>query len=312
MDRMTDAAIGELANLRHGAIAVADALSSDITRRQLDIRVARGQLSHPHPDVYVLVGAPPNWQQRLHVAAMAAGPGSAISHRAAAALWRFDGCPPGRVELTVPLQKTLRLPDVTVHRKRDLLDVDVEIRDRLPITTPTRTLIDLPAVVPFADDVEEALDSALRQGLTSMPRLWWRWGELRRSGRNGCALIGELLKKNIEQAVPQSVLERRFLRLVEPLGLGDWRLQHVIKRPDGSFVARVDFAEPRLKVIVEVDGHGSHSTRAQRAADAARRNELELLGWHVLVVTYEQVCFEEAYVRDLIRRSLRGYRRIPS
>ena len=118
-------------------------------------------------------------------------------------------------------------------------------------------------------------------------------------------MIGELLKRDMEQAVPASVLERRFRRLVAPLGLGPWRAQYVIKRPDGSFVARVDFAQPALKLIVEVDGHGRHSTRAQRRAAAIRRNELELLGWHVIVLAYEQVCFEPEYVRHLVDRFVR-------
>ena len=274
--------------------------------------MARGQLLHPHPAVYVVAGSAPTWRQQLHVAAIAGGPGAAISHRAAAALWGFDGCKPGTVELSVPLSRRLRLPWAVIHRKRDLVEVDVELLDGLPVTTPTRTLIDLPAVVPFADKVEEAIDGAIRDGLTSHSRLWWRWGELRKPGRNGSAIVGELLKKDIDQAVPQSVLERRFRRIVEPLGLGQWVSQYVIKRPDGSFVARVDFAQPALMLVVEVEGHGSHATRAQRRADAIRRNEIELLGHHVLVLTYEQVCFEEPYVRDLIRRSVRGSRRNPS
>ena len=69
-------------------------------------------------------------------------------------------------------------------------------------------------------------------------------------------------------------------------------------------MAYLDFAFVALMLAIEVDGHGSHATRAERRRDNRRENELRLLGWTVLRFTYEQVCFEPEYVADVISRAL--------
>lgn len=51
-------------------------------------------------------------------------------------------------------------------------------------------------------------------------------------------------------------------------------------------VAIVDFAYPDQRLAVETDGHRFHSGRADFDHDRARRNELTLLGWRVIHVTW--------------------------
>ena len=55
------------------------------------------------------------------------------------------------------------------------------------------------------------------------------------------------------------------------------------------FAARVDFIYRDALLIVEVSGHAWHATKAQRAADAARRRLLTLAGYRVLEYTYDDV-----------------------
>lgn len=242
-------------------------------------------------------------------AVLAAGPGSAASHATAGALWRIDGCQPGPAHITTPRNRHVDLGGIRVFRKRDLSDVDVTRVDGIPTTTPARTLIDLAALLGF-DDLQEAVDSAIRDGLISKSRLWWRWGSLRRRGRNGIARMGQVLESIDGEPVPRSVLERRFLRAVADLPLPKITRQHVIKRPDGRHVATVDFAAAPLKIAIEVTGHGTHSTRAERRADAVRRNELAAMGWTVIEFTYEQVCFESEYVRRTVLAAVIGAVRV--
>lgn len=90
--------------------------------------------------------------------------------------------------------------------------VDVTIVDAIPVTTPARTLLDLAAVVE-REALEEALDDALRRGLVSISRLRWRLEELGR--RPGAGTIRSLMAaRGDKDAVPRSVLETRFLRLM--------------------------------------------------------------------------------------------------
>ena len=73
------------------------------------------------------------------------------------------------------------------------------------------------------------------------------------------------------------MLERQFLRLVNRSGLPMPKPQ-VVHARDGQFVARVDFLFPDPGVVVEVSGGRGHSSAADRAKDARRRNELQDMG----------------------------------
>jgi very-short-patch-repair endonuclease len=58
---------------------------------------------------------------------------------------------------------------------------------------------------------------------------------------------------------------------------------------------RVDFAlirnpdAPRMKVAIEIDGHDSHKSKAQRDYDSARERHLQRSGWTVVRFTGSQV-----------------------
>jgi hypothetical protein len=76
-------------------------------------------------------------------------------------------------------------------------------------TTATRTIIDLAASRHPAARIEQAVDSAVRLKLTTIPRLTKRMSELA-PGRAGIRLLREILL----DSGGESTLERRFLRLV--------------------------------------------------------------------------------------------------
>ena len=69
-----------------------------------------------------------------------------------------------------------------------------------------------------------------------------------------------------------------------------------IHRHDGRHVARVDFLFAAQSLVVEVSGGRGHSSAAERAKDARRRNELQQLGRTVLEFTYEDVTQRPSYV----------------
>jgi hypothetical protein len=111
-------------------------------------------------------------------------PGAAVSHRAAAALWELEGFLAGPVELSTTGGRKAPADWITLHRTSRLERAYVTVVGVLPVTTPTRTLSDLCGVL-GRDDVEPALDDALRRGLTSLPRLRWAADRLRGKGRTG-------------------------------------------------------------------------------------------------------------------------------
>jgi very-short-patch-repair endonuclease len=76
-------------------------------------------------------------------------------------------------------------------------------------------------------------------------------------------------------------------------------------RKAGGGIARVDLLWAEARLVVELDGHGSHATRRRRQSDAERAARLGLAGWHVLSFTYEDVTERPNYVIGMIRSYLR-------
>ncbi len=257
-----------------------------------------------HEGVYRLNGVPASWRHTLLAACLAAGVSAVASHRAAAALWAFAAITPGFVEVCVPGQRRVRRSGFRVHRAGLLGPADVTTIDGIPVTTPTRTLIDLAAIV-TRDVLEEALDDALRRKLTTIAHLRWRISKLGRRGRPGVGVLLRLLDDRGGRGVPQSVLETRFARLLRRSRLPEAVRQHPV-RHGGRLIGIVDFAYPDIKLAVEADGYRWHSGRSGWEHDRARRNELTLLGWLVIHVTAADL---KQRPKDTAERIREAYRR---
>jgi hypothetical protein len=300
-----DGSFGELAALaarQHGAVSTRDAASVRVSKGKLERLVSLGAVQRAAPGVLRIAGSPGSWRQQLAIAVLSAGPGCAVSHRAAAALHGFDRFPPGPVEVLVDRPYRSRDPLVRVHSTRRLDAVDMTIVDGIPVTTPERTLIDLAAGV-GRNRLEEAIDSGVRDRTVEVEVLRARITALRKRGRGGIRKIESLLGDS-SQHRPTTVLERRFVRNLEHGGLPRPECQVPVRRPDGS-LAHVDFVFPGTNVAVEVDGHGAHATRRQRRHDNERANDLLLAAdLRILRFTYEQVVDHPETVVTACRQAL--------
>jgi len=293
-----DRSILELAARQHGCVSLEQVRACGLSGDQLDRRVRSGRLARLGARVFAVGGAPPSWEQQLVAALLDLGPSAVVSHRTAAALHGFDGyecCP---VELTLPRSGRGVTGPWTVHTTRQLELIDRVQVGGLPATSASRTIIDLAATATIPE-LERAIDSAVRDGSSSPAFLARRLHDLRGRGRRGVVLLDQLLV----DSGGHSDLERRFLALVRSAGLPRPTCQRVFRR-DGATLARVDFTfEPR-PVIVEVSGRRGHSSDAERARDAQRRNELQHLGFVVLEFTNEQVRRHPTMVIRTLRRHL--------
>lgn len=288
-----------LATQRHGLFTRAEALHLGATKGIIDWRVASKRWDSLGEGVYRLAGVPETWRQRLLTACLVGGIDSVASHRSAGALKNLPGTSEGIVEISVPNGRRMRRSAVIVHRVRDLAPVDVTVVDAIPVTTPTRTLIDLASVV-SVDVLEEALDDALRRRLTSVPRLLWRLDELGKAGRVGVTAVRELLAlRGGPGSTPQSVMETRFLQVLRRSRLPMPVCQYEI-RDNGRVVAVPDFAYPDARLAIEVDGYRWHSGRARWQRDLERRNMLSTVGWQVIHVTSSDLEHRPLYVIDTI------------
>jgi len=273
-------------------------LGAGLTRAGLSRRVASGLMVPLGQRTYHLVGGVPEWRGRLLAAVLELGDGAVVSGRSAAALYRLDGFDEGPVELLVPRRLRKRSFPGVVTSTSSLASIDRAVVDDLPVTSATRTIIELAGRVTLRE-LGNAVDSAQRMGLTGSTFLQRRLDELGRPGRTGAGAIDTVL----EVAGVQSWLERAFLRLIAEAELPRPEVQRVY-RADGVHVARVDFDFEPWPVIVEVGGRRGYLSAAERQRQERRRNSLQLLGKVVYFFTTEDVVASPGYVLSTLRGAL--------
>lgn len=238
--------------------------------------------------------------QQLWAASLWAKGRAVISHEAAAALWQLDGCPQGPVVLLT--QSALETPSrsIRIHRVQQIPPHHVTRRRGLPVTTPTRTILDLAAAI-SEEDLEAALDCALRRGSTSLRRLDSEIGRSTGRGRRGRKSLQRLLnERSADYSPTHSVLETRFRRLLKRNHFPMPAQQEIVRRKKGGF-AVVDFVYPQLGLVIELDGYSVHSDKRSWQHDRHRQNDLVIAGNKILRFTWSDVCYEEALVVDSLR-----------
>jgi very-short-patch-repair endonuclease len=267
-----DALVARLAQRDHGVVTTSELLACGLTYGRIHRRARTGRLHRLHQGVYAVGHAAVSQAGRWLAAVKACGAGALLSHQSAGLLWGFLTRYAGPIHITVPI---VRSPsptrDVSVHRSRTLKERDITCRDRIPVTTPRRTLQDLKRVLP-REEWEAAVDRARNKGydITGL----------------------------VDEAPTRSVLERRFLRLCR---------RHRIPAPRvnvrvGDYL--VDFLWPERRLIVEVDGYEFHRGRESFESDRARDAQLIAHGYRVLRFTYRQVTQESAQTAATLRRLL--------
>jgi very-short-patch-repair endonuclease len=295
MARPLHGTIAERSRSQLGLITRRQALELGLTDRQLRRAVSHGSLEVIEPGVLRIAGAPPSWEQQLAAGLLGLGPDALVSHLAAASLWRLEGAPKeAPAEFTVPRGHRNRLAVGRVHSTLSLEDDDRGQAGRFRATSPTRTIIDAAGQLTWRA-LEKMVDGACRDRLTDEARLLDRLITLRRPGRS--KLFGVLGADSITRR-PHTWLERELLRVLHSAGAPLPRMQTVL-RVDGR-VARVDAFYEAHRLVVEVAGHRTHSTRRDRQADNERRLALELEGYRVLEFTYEDVTERPDYVVERI------------
>lgn len=209
--------VRELAASSHGLVGLEELRGVGLGSATISDWSAGGRLVRLAPRVYLVTDL---LDDRSHLAALCrSSPKAVAPHRAAANLWGLDGIDVDVVAVTVPHRT--KVGRGIVHRSGDLVDLNVVEVDGIRCTDPTRTLVDLGAVVPRAV-VERALESALRHRLTTVERLHWRRSALARRGRAGPAVLKEVLDRRRSGVPPtESNLETLFLQCLRAAGAKD-------------------------------------------------------------------------------------------
>jgi hypothetical protein len=298
----SDGAIAERARKSLGLLTIRQLDAMGVTRQRRRTLVARGTLVPLGRGVFRHCAWSGSWEQLVLAAVLEAGPGAVASHLAAAALWRFEGMGRGPLEVTVPVSRHPVPDHGTIHRSRDLVAADIEPRAPIPMTTAVLTLVDIAPLV-AESRLEAVLDHAERRGTIWRPHLRWRLQELARQGRSGVPAVRRLLDRTEGRGLGETWLEQEGLRLIAHAGLPVPRCQVELRKAGGG-IARVDLLWDEVRLVVELDGHGTHATRRDRQATAERAARLGLERWRIVSFTYEDVTERPDYVVAMIRAYL--------
>jgi len=282
-----DLAVAKLAARQRSLVHRDQARALGMTLRQFQTRTGSGLYVRAQPNVVRLAGAPVTWEQRMLAACMSAGAGAAASHRGAALLWGLRGIEQAPVEITVPADRRPRLTDaVVLHRSST---GGFTTRRGIPVTTPAATLLVLGSVVDVAI-VESAVEDAVLRRLTTVDRLNVMIEMYGRSGRDGVAALRRVLDERGDGGATESVLEDMTMRLLRRAGLGQFERQYRVAG------VRLDFANPAIKLGIEVNGLAFHSRAEDLQRNCRKLNRLLALGWRILQFTWADVRYRPDHV----------------
>ncbi len=293
--RSIDRAIAALAARQCGVVASAQLRELGLNRQAIAYRLRVGRLHLVHRGVYAVGHRLLSREGKWMAAVLAAGPDAVLSHRSAAALWGLRQSAGGRVEVITARARRSR-EGIRLHQA--VLPADeVTVEHGIPVTTPSRTLLDLAAVV-----APRQLERAFREAeyLRLADALAIDDLLARNPGRRGTAAVREILaERAIGLTVTRSELEERFLAFVDDFDLPRPLVNALVETPDGGQV-EADCVWRRERVIVELDGHASHATATGFERDRARDRRLQAAGWRVMRVTWRQLHDDPvALLRDL-------------
>jgi very-short-patch-repair endonuclease len=273
---------------QHGRITWAQLVALGVLPSTAARWAASGRLTKVLPHVYAVGARIDGLEAGCWEAVLYAGPGAALSHRSAAHKLGLIKHPSALIEVSTPRKRSSIDAVVRVYGQRDVTRARC---DGIPTTTVPQTLLDLARVdatlLPRALatlDFRKQLDVGALEAICGSGRL------------GSTALRTALLKHQPALAYTNGELEERFLHWCErrkvPLPKFNARLHGVV----------VDAYWPEHGLVVELDGHANHSSRAQLRRDRAR--DLKLRSHDLRVVRYDWELMHqqpEAMHADLMR-----------
>jgi len=283
----------------HGLYRAADATRFGLSPRQVTYRVQQGRAERVGTGVYRVVGSARTRDQRILAAAWRAR--GIAAFRTAAEMSGLIDPIGGRPHILVGRSSGHDHIDAVVHRTRDLIPTDVMHIRNIPLTTPTRTLVDIGLTITNLD-LETLMHLAIHRGLTTLEQVTETYQRISRRGRNGAGPIRDLLESYGTGSPAESKLEVLLLRILREYGVREPVRQHPVTVDGSDF--RLDLAYPRHKVFLEGDGFGVHGGRTPFEDDRWRQDLLVLHGWWPIRFTWRQARERPAWCADIVRRKL--------
>jgi len=268
-----------MARTAHGVVTRAQLLGAGVTDAQIEQRLRTGALLREHRGVYRVGHRAPSIEARYLAAVWACGEHALLSGRAAGhLLGLLKGSAPAP-EVMTPTKR--RVKRVKTRQSRRIGPNDATTHRGIPITSVTRTLVDLAGVLRVDDLARACHEAGVRYRTTpAMVEAVLT----RRPNSPGATQLRQILRGEVR--VTLSKLEARFL---ERLRDADLVLPQT-NRPAGG--RRVDCRWPEQRLTVELDSYRYHQSRHAWEQDRRREREAHARGDEFRRYTYDDV-FED-------------------
>ena len=271
-----DTAIARVAARQHGVVSRAQLVAAGLGTGAIAHRARSGRLHRLHRGVYAVGYVPSNPYATGMAALLACGPGAALSHRSAGALWEIVDAPPLPVDITAPTAHRRR--GVVVHRSQTLQSRETRRRFGMAVTSPARTLVDLADVLNDRALARAVNEAQLRRLVTPVDLAS---ALAHAPGRAAMTRLRAFVEQG--DAPTRSVLEDEFLAFVE---------RHGLPRPEvNQRVAglEVDMLWREQGLVVELDGRASHDRSQTFEDDRERDAELLAAAFRVMRITWRRL-----------------------
>jgi very-short-patch-repair endonuclease len=262
-----------IAARQHGIVTREQLFALGISRREIDRRLEDGRLRALHRGVYLLGPAVLPLSGQM-AAVHACSPRAYLSHQSVGKLLNLLPYVPNpdSHHVTVAGRNPGHRPGIRIHRVAGFEPSEVTTKHGIPITTATRTLIDLANVLGPAD-LEQAIAEAFARQLTTRAKIL-------QSRRVPLRLRKQL---NGTPARTRSRTERRLLTLIRRASVAEPEVNAKI----GHWEIDLLWRERRL--AVEIDGYAAHSSPRAFSRDYRKTAELEQRGLRVIRISADQV-----------------------
>ncbi|MCU1503825.1 MAG: hypothetical protein JWM12_3179 [Ilumatobacteraceae bacterium] len=293
------ALIAAQAAANHGAISAGQLAAHGLPVATRTRWVALGVLTHLGARSYAVGGSPSTWERDLAATIIDLDGRGFLAGRTAARLHGLEGFASSAIEVLVPrAHRRIQLDARVAYTSLPLDNGATVIVNGFRCLTAERLILDGPLFDFTRAEAENAIDSGIRLRLVSEQRLRTRVIARHNRGING----GRVLLEALVDTGGESRLERWMLRIVREAGLPRPVLQRTY-REGTRVIARVDMLFGDL--VVEIAGHGFHSSRRQLQRDEQRRTELTTLGLRTVAFRYEDVRDRPAWVVAQLRALVR-------
>jgi hypothetical protein len=296
---------------QHSLVTRTQARGVGLTRRALQHLVDTGTLVVVTPKLLRLGGAPVTPRQRALAAVLDAGTGGCLSHDSAAALYGLSGF---RLD---PLH-VWRLRDrsdnpnrlAIQHVTRKLPSHHVLAFDGIPVTTPTRMLLDQAARLDLGW-LARLVDETWAENLTNYYWIDTMLCHMSKQGRTGLTNLRTLAdERGPAYRPPESNLERRVQFLLRRAGYEGFDRQ-VNVSDEAGFIGRIDMRHRLYPLALEVQSDRYHAFLTDARRDDARILRLRAVGLVVVEIREHDAWYQPQRVIDLVAQGIADARRLP-